>query len=193
MVKKNKVSARLQGQLHKERIRTTTDSGYPKLKAKGAQTRQLMPYALELAKRFQRVAPDPFATHDLLIVGVLTLACELFTLMMTSGRFFTDAVKRKIVVIGRQMPQMYQRLYVEAHNLGIKAWKLTPKLHLVQELLLFQCLEWGNPLYYWCYGDESLVGDMIEIARSCHMSTLTVTALVKWLVLAFDCDMERDD
>ena len=55
--KKNKVSARLQGQLHQEGIRTTTDSGYPNLKAKGAQTRQLMPYALELAKRFQRAAP----------------------------------------------------------------------------------------------------------------------------------------
>ena len=97
--------------------------------------------------------------------------------MMTSGRFFSDAVKRKIVVIGNQMPQLYQRLYHEAYALGVKAWKMTPKLHLVQELLLYQCLEWGSPLYYWCYGDESLVGDMIEIAQSCHMSTLTATAL----------------
>ena len=189
---RNKVSARAQGQLHKERIRSTSDSGYPKLKAKGAQTRQLMPYALHLAHRFQRLAPSPFATHDLLIVGVCKLACDMYDLWMTSGRFFTDAVKRKLIAIGNQMPQMYQRLYVEAYHAGAKMWKMTPKLHLIQELLLFYCIEWANPLYYWCYGDESLVGDMVEIAQSCHMSTLTVTALVKWLILSFDCDRDED-
>ena len=152
-----------------------------------------MPYALALAQRFQRIAPDPFAAHDQCIIGVCQLCCELLSIMMVSGRLFSAAVKRKIVIIGNQMPQLYQRLYHEAYTLGVKAWKMTPKLHLVQELLLYQCLEWGNPLYYWCYADESLVGDMIEIARSCHMSTVTVTALVKWLVLAFDCDMEQED
>ena len=191
--KRNKISARVQGQLHKERIRSTSDSGYPKLKAKGAQTRQLMPYAKELAVRFQRVAPDPNATHDLLVVGVCTLCCELFNLYMTSGRFFTDAVKRKIVIIGNQLPFMYQRLYTEAYNAGVKAWKMTPKLHLIQELLLYQCLEWGNPLYYWCYGDEDLVGSMVEIAQSCHMSTVVVTSLVKWLILSFDTEREDQD
>jgi hypothetical protein len=190
--KANKISSRIQGQLTKERIRTTTDSGYPKLKAKGAQTRHLMPYCLALAQRFQRFDPT-FATHDLLIVGVNKLICDLYDLMMGSGRFFSEAAKAKIVVIGNQLPQLYMRLYKEAYDLGLKAWKMTPKLHLIQELLLFQCLEWGNPLYYWCYGDEDLVGSMIEIARSCHMTTLTVTALVKWLVLSFDCDMEADE
>ena len=184
--KRNKVSSRIQEHLHKERIRSTTETGYPKLKAKGAQTRQLMPYALALAQRFQRLAPSPFATHDLLIVGVCKLCCDLYDIWMSSGRFFTDAVKRKIVVIGNQLPIMYQRLYAEAYHTGVKMWKMTP-------LLLYQCLEWGNPLYYWCYADESLVGDMVEIAQSCHMSTLTVTALVKWLVVAFDCDHEEED
>lgn len=152
-----------------------------------------MPYAKELAVRFQRVAPDPNATHDLLVVGVCTLCCELFNLYMTSGRFFTDAVKRKIVIIGNQLPFMYQRLYTEAYNAGVKAWKMTPKLHLIQELLLYQCLEWGNPLYYWCYGDEDLVGSMVEIAQSCHMSTVVVTSLVKWLILSFDTEREDQD
>ena len=33
--KKNKINSRIQGQLHKERIRATSESGHPKLKAKG--------------------------------------------------------------------------------------------------------------------------------------------------------------
>ena len=34
--KRNKVSSRVQGYLHKECIRATSESGYPKLEAKGA-------------------------------------------------------------------------------------------------------------------------------------------------------------
>jgi len=94
----------------------------------------------------------------------------------------------KIKQIGNQLPQLYQRLYAEAANLGERMWKMTPKVHLVQELLLYQCAMWGNPIYYWCYSDEDLVGLMIEIARSCHLNTLAVTALVKWLLVCFDSD-----
>ena len=94
--KKNKINSRIQGQLHKERIRATSESGYPKLKAKGAQTRQLMLYSLALAQRFAR-AEGPHARHDRLIVGVNKLVCDLYALMMSSGRFFSDEAKAKIV------------------------------------------------------------------------------------------------
>ena len=151
-----------------------------------------MPYCLAIAQRFQRFDPV-FATHDLLVVGVNKLICDLYDLMQTSGRFFNEAAKAKIIMIGNQLPQLYMRLYAEAFNAGVKMWKMTPKVHLIQELLLYQCIVWGNPLYYWCYADESLVGDMVEIAQSCHMATLTATALVKWLVLAFDCDREDEE
>ena len=121
------------------------------------------------------------------------MCCDVLDIFMYSGRFFSDATKAKIIATGNQMPVLYMRLYHEAYATGVKAWKMTPQLQLFQELLLSQCMVWGNPIYYWCYGGESLVGDMIEIARSCHMNTLIVTALVKWLVLAFDCDTEKQD
>ena len=104
-----------------ERIRSTTDSMYHKRKAKGAQTRQLMPYALALAQRFSRIAPDPFAAHDQCAIGVCQLCRDLLSIMLVSGRLFSAAVKRKIVIIGNQMPQLYQRLYHEAYTLGVEA------------------------------------------------------------------------
>ena len=70
-------------------------------------------------------------------------------------------------------------------------WKATPKIHLIQELLQYQCQIWGNPSYYWCYGDEDLVGNMIEIGTSCHVVTLAFTALIKWLVLNYDDEDDR--
>ena len=193
--KTEKIGSRIQGTLTKERIRATTDTGYPKLKAKGAQTRHLAPYSLALAKRWQRVAhahstPEErdHATHDALVVGVNQLLVDLYQTMMTSGRFFSGEALQRIRTIGFQLPIMYMRLYSSAHKLGVKMWKLTPKLHMIQELLIYQCVEWGNPLYCWCYADEDLVGLMVEIAHSCHISTIAVTALFKWLVLAFDTE-----
>ena len=194
--KENKVPSRIQGQLTAERIRSTSDSGYPKLKAKGAQTRHLAPYALHLARRFKRTVADGHdqttADHDRTIVGICLYLCRMYHIFATSSQFFTDAIKAELRDIGNMLPQLYQRLYAEAARRGIKAWKMTPKLHLVQELLLFYCQVWGNPAYYWTYCDEDLVGLMVEIATSCHPRTMAATALVKWLVLCFDCPRDEE-
>ena len=193
--KANNVPSRIQGQLTTERIRSTSDSGYPKLKAKGAQVRHLAPFSLEVARRFARPgdpATCPEARHDQLIIALNQLLCELYRIMATSSQFFTEAAKVRIQYIGNAMPQLYQQLYANAARLGVKAWKMTPKAHIVQELLIYQCQVWGNPAYYWCYCDEDLVGLTVEIAQSCHPSTLCVVALVKWLVLCFDCEPEEE-
>ena len=194
--KDSKVPSRIQGQLTAERIRSTSDSGYPKLKAKGAQTRHLAPYALHLARRFQRHAVDGHdqktVDHDRAVVGVCHYLCRLYHLFATSSQFFTAEVKSELIQIGNILPQLYQTLYVASANAGVKAWKMTPKLHLIQELCLFYCQVWGNPSYYWTYCDEDLVKLMVEIATSCHPLTMAATALVKWLVLCFDCPPEEE-
>ena len=189
--KANHVSTRVQGKLTKERIRSTSDSGYPKLKVKGAACRHLAPYSLELAKRWQRME-GPHATDDALIVGINQLLVRMFHIFHTSSQFFTQPIKDELFRIGIQLPQMYGILYAKAAAAGLKLWKATPKLHLVQELLCFTCQVWGNPSYYWTYCDEDLVGFMIEIAESCHPASMSYVALVKWLVCSFDCDPSEE-
>ena len=34
--------------------------------------------------------------------------------------------------------------------------------------------------------DEDLVGRMVEVAESCHVSTVAMTCMAKWLLLDFD-------
>ncbi len=87
---------------------------------------------------------------------------------------------------------MYMRMARWATQKGLRLWKITPKMHMVQELLLYQGMEWGNPSYFWCYADEDLVGDIVEYGHSCQMLTLCFTALVKWLVLCFDNDLDDE-
>ena len=100
--------------------------------------------------------------------------------------FFDNETKARLPLIGRQMCGLYAQMATEALAAGRKRWKMTPKVHLVQHLLEWQCLSAGNPRFYWTYADEDLVGSMIEVAESCHASTLAITVMVKWLVFSFD-------
>ena len=120
--------------------------GTRSLKLRGSQTRHLMPYALELAKRFQRPVADPFHIHDRLIAVGSQLCCDIYGLMMSSGLFFMEAARDRIVRIDNQMPQLYQRLYVEAYNLGVKTWKTTPKTSPCPRLTFAPMPGMGQPV-----------------------------------------------
>ena len=63
---------------------------------------------------------------------------------------------------------------------------MTPKVHLMLHLCEDQAPSVGNPKFYWVYADEDLVGSMIEVAESCHASTMAATAMVKWSIMAFE-------
>jgi hypothetical protein len=48
----------------------------------------------------------------------------------------------------------------------------------------------GASKLIWTYPDEDLAGLSIEVAQSCHRNTLAIVSLAKWLVLAFDVDID---
>ena len=131
--------------------------------------------------------------HDQLKVAVCEILVRVYEILATSSQCLTPAVKDEMFLLGQELGMAYERLYTEAYTAGRKLWKLTPKVHLAQELLQYQCQVWGNPTYFWCYADEDLVGMMIEIAASCHVATLAFTALTTWLAVAFDHDSDDDE
>ena len=94
--------------------------------------------------------------------------------------------KEQLPLLGRRLTGLYAQLAVEALATGVKAWKMTPKVHLMVHLCEDQAPSVGNPRFFWVYADEDLVGSMIEVAESSHASTMAATAMVKWLVIAFD-------
>ena len=99
----------------------------------------------------------------------------------------TDVVNR-IAKIGRQICMLYGQLAREFFEKNIKMWKATPKFHIFLHLCEWQILDLGglNPRSYWCYADEDLVGTLVEIAESCHVSTIAVTGMMKWMLLVFN-------
>ena len=171
--------SKLQGKLTLARLRSS--SGYPKLKEKGAATRHMASFTLELAAR-HCAGPS-----DRCVLGVVQTLAEIYHILEEEGMFLSDAAKTRLPELARQFHLLYNRLSREAlaEVPVVKEWKMSPKMHLFIHLMEWQVTEIGlNPRGYGTYADEDLVGTMVEVSRSCHPSTLAPVPLTKWLLLA---------
>ena len=113
------------------------------------------------------------------------------TLLSSEGLHLAASTVTRLGEISFLFCNIYTDLSREAHDEGVKAWKSTPKLHLFNHLGEWVVQDFPiNPQNYWTYADEDLVGVLVDIGSSCHVSTLAAVALTKWLLLAL---MGRDD
>ena len=47
-----------------------------------------------------------------------------------------------------------------------------------------------TPRFFWCYSDEGMIGQLV-VAESCRLSTMSTTALFKWLTFVFAEDLDN--
>jgi hypothetical protein len=181
---KTRCQYRLQGELTVERLRKKP-SEWVKLRAKGAQTRRLAFYALELA--LMHASDD---VVDNTIVECLRLLVRVYQIMENESQFLAATAKEELRHVGDGLGMAYSSLATHFLNLNppVKLFKTAPKLHMLQHLLIYQASEWGNPRFYHTYPDEDLVGAFVEICNTVHPNTMAVTALYKWLILFFTTD-----
>ena len=177
---------KIRGNLTQERVRASGD--WPKLKAKAAATRHLALYALDVATRFANLSSlDEFTKlHDELSICVVQLLVEFYKIINQESMFLSTAAKNRLPELSNQLCGMYSRLSTLAFNRGIRLWKLAPKLHLFLHLCIDQSPQYGNPRFWWTYGDEDMVGIMIHIAEGVHPTTLAASVLAKWIWCVFD-------
>ena len=176
--RKVKEKSKLQGKLTVERLRT--GGNWPKLKAKAAATRHLAQYALDLCIEFGGGSEE-----DRRMRAVCQLLVQFYSIIGSESQFLSRAAQIELPKIGMQLVGIYSDLATRAKEQGLHMWKLHPKLHLFQHLCEWQCLEHGNPRFYWTYADEDLAGKMAECAESCHTATMSTSCLFKWLHLSF--------
>ena len=182
---KTKCTSRIQGEITIERLRKSAQH-WPKLKAKAAATRHVMAFVLELVLMYATPDDPDFGTHDQLMIGVVQLIKRFYELLDDNSMFFSAACLAEMVDIGNMLPNLYGQLADLCFEAGLKLWKLTPKIHLFQHLCLDQVPSFGNPRYFWTYGDEDLVGQLVDIAIGVHPATLGVSVLFKWAVCVFE-------
>ena len=182
---------KLRGKLTCERIRT--DAGeWPFLKSKAAPLRDMARYCLHLMQEFGDLASaDPWRKlHDSLALGVCQLLCEFYVILDSESQFMSYEARGRMPILGEQLMSMYSQLSTLAHNeyerLGHRLWKTVPKMHLFLHLCIWQAILYGNPRYYWTYGDEDLVGRLVTIAEGVHVNTLAVSIPAKSVHCVWD-------
>jgi hypothetical protein len=111
---------------------------------------------------------------------------RFYTIIDTEGQFLSEAAKIELPRLSRLLCKLYSELSTAAYERGVRMWKFPPEIHLFQHLLEYMALYQGNPKYYWTYQDEDLVGAMIELCQTVHVSTLAMSAMFKWVHNVFD-------
>ena len=128
----------------------------PKLRAKGAETKNALPFAMELALEMAAAKPT---THYKSVAAACSALMDFYVLL-DNDEWLPDAAS----VACRRFCVLFAALSQEADD--SRYWKLKPKVHLFQELVEFQSHHLGHPAKYWTYQDESFVGMVAKLAFS---------------------------
>ena len=132
----------------------------PKLRAKGAETRGTVPFAVVLALELADRSPGD--AHFKTVAACASKLLEFYILLDADS---WDAGAGRSAC--RQFCILYESLAKEAVRSGQPMlWRQKPKLHMFQELAEYQAFELGHPARFWTYRDESFVGEVSKMATS---------------------------
>ena len=175
--------SRIKGVLTLARLRS--DKGWAKLKAHGAATRHLTSFALHVLSQFADFDDPHWGLHDRLALAACQLLDRFYEIVKCESLYMSSAMQEELETLGTQFTSIYCRLSHWSFSQHLKIWKLAPKLHLFEHLVM-QSMQFGNPAYWWTYADEDLVGRLIRIAHTVHPSTIAESMLCKWAHCVFD-------
>ena len=170
----NKVASRIPSPFKPTTFRLEGKGKFPKLRCKAAEARHIVPWALKLAQE-----NNTESRHDKLRLACVQSLCDFYNQIETKPRHYSEDDCEEAKQSMRMVCSCYAALSREAHEAGLRLWRLVPKFHLSIHLAEYTIPMWGNPRFYWTYSDEDLVGQVIEVAQSCHPSTMTAVALYK--------------
>lgn len=145
---------------------------------KAANSRSIVPYILELATRLDTGSPE--TRHRRKVVEWLD---RLYTVLYAADMFLSDDQKAEVGHCVSRISLHFTWLAQNAISQGRVAWNMTPKLHYMMHLPLQADLL--NPRFVQNYREESFVGRVAAIYRSCssgpHWATVQARALRKYL------------
>jgi hypothetical protein len=123
----------------------------PKLRAKGAELRALVPFAAELAEALL----DATQPVELTMVMLGRELRDLYSHMQN----FAPA---RLAEASRRVAKLWVALEARSPE---PLWRIKPKLHLAQELCEVVAFARGSPRSFWTYRDEDFGGKMAIVGR----------------------------
>ena len=129
-------------------------------------------YAYHIAQRF-----NSGSLHDQRREALCKLLCRFYEIIADEHMFLPDDRRKELKTLGGQLVGLYTSLAQEALENGIRAWKMTAKVHIFQHLCEWQAAEYQSTRFYW--------KKMRRGHDRPHGRSRSQTCLHKWLVLIF--------
>ena len=151
----------------------------PRLKAKAAESRHLLP-CLEFVLNFFLPPKNDHEERRLRLVSEMVAMYDALAVWDSRPGYGT--------VVGmhaRKAMVLYSELWRESLETngwaqdGFMVWRLYPKMHLLIHIVEDQLKVNGSPRDCWCYMDESEIGAAVRVAESLHPSTISKTVIQK--------------
>ena len=155
---------RVDCRLPRLRLASIYRDGFPELHGnavKAANTRALVPFVAELAKRAVDVDPSELNKHGLKVIESLNAVYEL---LYSADYFLSTEQVRALRKHLTRMGSHYQLLAVRTSASGETKWKQTVKTHYAVGHLADQAVL-INPRFVQTYGSEGLVGKIAAIYK----------------------------
>ena len=137
-------------------IKKTKKGSKPKLRAKGAEMRHLVPVIVEIVKQANDFHSSP---HSRAVLHLFSRLLDIYMAIGVKG-FDPNIVSEAC----QEFCIFYQSLVQE--KTSNNAWFFKPKIHMMQELLEVQVFSQGDPALYWTYMDEDFMGFIAGMASS---------------------------
>jgi len=146
----------------------------PKLKAKGAETRALITFALEMTRAMYQHLATTFTNT------MYRCAASLINFYMSFEvtPFDPDFTSQSCYDFSILLEALSRRAERRGDD---RRWRVKPKAHLMQELGEYQVYTMGNPRNSWNYKDEDFVGWIAKLAKTEGGPRSAVTAALKIL------------
>ena len=148
---------------------------------KAANTRALVPFLKALAIEYH----SAHGAYHSSVRKVFIALDDIERIFYSSEMFLTDQCKAELVSLFNKLGRHWQFLRHECKELGINAWKVSPKLHYAVAHIPEQA-RLINPRFVHNYGEESLVGRITKIwaasTNGPYQNTGQKTALARYLV-----------
>ena len=102
-----------------ERIRTS--GGWPKLKAEGSSTKHVVPFALELARKF--LTPSKVLVAEMMV--------RFYAILDSQGMFLDQDAALELKQLGVSLCNLYSTIARNHADAGEKMWKPSLKIAFI--------------------------------------------------------------
>lgn len=135
------------------------------------------------------VAFDGATLEDRLQTTCVCSLAECFQLFDSNGRYLSDFAATRAFESGNLFASCYVRLARDALRRREALWKIRPKMHDWQEILVRVMYDKVNPVFYGCLNDESMLCLFKVVTKACHRNSANTRVALRYLgqlMLAFE-------